>query len=309
MITKLTSVKTVIAKVIADLNLQEDDIRISDFREWAGEAIEKIGAIQQFERKVSGEEGSPILEIKDHQVGLPCDLHKLHQVAYSFNDYNGPWLPMRKSTGSFSVWGSSNGCKEDKCKPNILIKDQLIVDLIVDMFGDIDKTEALKMANSNQNMKTILTNLINDHTLDLEHLNGGVDPSYGLQYMVKPGYIMTNARSGYLKLSYSAIPTDGEGYPLIPDHASYLEAIYWYITVKYMYPKMLNRQIDRRDYYDMRNSWNFYCKQAYAEAMLPNEDEMESIKNEWNKLYPEMNEHASFYSHVGQRQVIYNASR
>ena len=42
MITKLTSIKTAIAKVIADLGLEEDEIKISDFREWAAEAIEKI---------------------------------------------------------------------------------------------------------------------------------------------------------------------------------------------------------------------------------------------------------------------------
>ena len=48
MITKLTSIKTVIAKIIADLDLKEDDIRISDVRSWCGEAIEKIGAVTQF---------------------------------------------------------------------------------------------------------------------------------------------------------------------------------------------------------------------------------------------------------------------
>lgn len=42
MITKLTSIKTAIAKVIADLGLEEDEIKISDFREWAAEAIEKL---------------------------------------------------------------------------------------------------------------------------------------------------------------------------------------------------------------------------------------------------------------------------
>ena len=62
MITKLTSIKTAIAKVIADLGLEEDEIKISDFREWAAEAIEKIGAVQQFEHIVSGVEGAPIID-------------------------------------------------------------------------------------------------------------------------------------------------------------------------------------------------------------------------------------------------------
>ena len=66
--------------------------------------------------------------------------------------------------------------------------------------------------------------------------------------------------------------------------------------------------MNQRIYYDMRNSWNFYCKQAYAEAMLPNEDELESIKNTWNKIHTELLDHNSFYSHTGSRQHIYNAN-
>jgi hypothetical protein len=43
---RMISSNTVIAKVIADLQLQESDIRITDIREWCMEAILKIGAIQ-----------------------------------------------------------------------------------------------------------------------------------------------------------------------------------------------------------------------------------------------------------------------
>ena len=55
---KLVSSKAVIAKVIADLDLKEDEIKITDVREWIGEAMEKIGAIQQLEHKV---ENIPVL--------------------------------------------------------------------------------------------------------------------------------------------------------------------------------------------------------------------------------------------------------
>ena len=102
MITKLISSKSVIAKIIADLDLKENEIKITDYLEWIGEGIEKIGAVQQFEHIVSGVEGAPIIKIHCHQAQLPCNLHKLHQVAYSFN-CDGPWFPMRKATGSFAA--------------------------------------------------------------------------------------------------------------------------------------------------------------------------------------------------------------
>lgn len=81
MITKLTSIKTAIAKVIADLGLEEDEIKISDFREWAAEAIEKIGAVQQFEHIVSGVEGlqlSKYTAIKHSYLVTYINYTKLH---------------------------------------------------------------------------------------------------------------------------------------------------------------------------------------------------------------------------------------
>ena len=49
---RMISSASVVAKVIADLDLREDEIRITDIREWIMESILKIGAIQQFEHKV-----------------------------------------------------------------------------------------------------------------------------------------------------------------------------------------------------------------------------------------------------------------
>ena len=306
MITKLTSIQSVIAKVIADLNIQEDDLRISDVIEWVGEAIEKIGAVTQFIPKVSGENGTPCTKVKCYQAQIPCDLHQLHQVAYSYN-CNGPWFPMRKATGSYAVWGHENKCDCECLTPEMIVQNDTMVNLVVDMYGNIDKTEAIEMINTNQNLRTILSNLINQHTYNNQVST--TNPSLGLQYSVKPGWIMCNMPDGYLKLSYSAIPTDEDGYPLIPDLTSYKEAIYWYVTMKLKYPEYLNGKMNREIYYDIRRSWNFYRNQAYAEALMPNEDGLESIKNNWNKLMPEFRDHNSFYSHTGERQIIYNANR
>ena len=75
---------------------------------------------------------------------------------------------------------------------------------------------------------------------------------------------------------------------MIPDIPSYFEAIFWYVAMKMSYPKYLKGQLNQNIYYDMRNSWNFYRRQAYAEAMMPTVDELETIKNVWHKPYTEM---------------------
>jgi hypothetical protein len=114
MITKLISSKSVIAKIIADLDLKENEIKITDYFEWIAEGMEKIGAVTQLEPKVK------TVEIHNHQSQIPCDLHQLHQVAYSFN-CDGPWFPTRKATGSFAVWDHDDCC----CVLHLLLSTNL----------------------------------------------------------------------------------------------------------------------------------------------------------------------------------------
>ena len=301
---RMISSASVVAKVIADLDLREDEIRITDIREWIMEAILKIGAIQQFEHKVE------TLPIECHQVSLPCDLYKLDQVAYSYC-CNGGWLPMRKATSSFGV-SHDNQCCSKAC---MLVQDAAMFPLVKNMFNLTNDREALDKLNEDNNLRETLSALINQNTVPtvngiyLGNRIGHKDStmySYDLQYMTKPGYIMTNVPRGYIKISYYAIYTDEDSMPMIPDLESYKEAIYWYVTMKLMYPKKLKGQISQGDYYDIRNSYNFYRKQAYAEAMMPGPDEIESIKNTYHKLYPEMNDHDTFFSTSGEEQILYN---
>lgn len=301
---RMISSASVVAKVIADLDLREDEIRITDIREWIMESILKIGAIQQFEHKVE------ILPIECHQVSLPCDLYKLDQVAYSYCCNSG-WLPMRKSTSSFGV-SHDNQCCSKAC---MLVQDAAMFPLVKNMFNLTNDREALDKLNEDNNLREILSVLINQNTVPtangrylgnrIGHKDGTMY-SYDLQYMTKPGYVMTNVPRGYIKISYYAIYTDEDSMPMIPDLESYKEAIYWYVTMKLMYPKKLKGQISQGDYYDIRNSYNFYRKQAYAEAMMPGPDEIESIKNTYHKLYPEMNDHDTFFSTSGEEQILYN---
>lgn len=304
---RMISSASVVAKVIADLDLKEDQIRITDIREWIMEGILKIGAIQQYEHKVA------ILPIECHQVALPCDLYKLGQVAFSFCN-GGGWLPMRKATSSFGVFHDRE-CSNEPC---MLIPDTTMFPLVKNMFNLNTDREALDKLNEDTNLRQTLSILLNQWTVGTvngKFVPGVVDHrdstmfSNELQYTTKPGYINTCMPRGFVKISYYAIYTDEDSMPMIPDLESYKEAIYWYVTMKLMYPKKLKGQISQGDYYDIRNSYNFYRKQAYAEAMMPTVDDLTTISNIYNKLYPEINDQDTFFSTSGDEQNIYNQSR
>lgn len=297
----MVSSKAVIAKIIADLDLKEDDIKITDIREWISEAMEKIGAVQQLEHKVAN------LKICDYQAKLPCDLYRLNQVAFSFENSCG-WLPMRKVTNSFGIYKKCSGCN-----PKMLVQDSALIPLVKNIFNLDDDKEALEILNSDKNIKQTLDALVNQYTVPSNNgrliVGNPATFNTSLQYSTKPGYITVNVPCGWVKVSYHAIPTDEDSMPMIPDIPSYFEAIFWYVAMKMSYPKYLKGQLSQNIYYDMRSSWNFYRKQAYAEAMMPTVDELETIKNVWHKPYTEFRDHDTFFETTGDEQILYNWNR
>lgn len=297
----MVSSKAVIAKIIADLDLKEDDIKITDIREWISEAMEKIGAVQQLEHKVAN------LKICDYQAKLPCDLYRLNQVAFSFENSCG-WLPMRKVTNSFGIYKK---CGE--CDTKMLIQDNALLPLVKNIFNLDNDKDALEILNSDQNIKQTLSALVNQYTVPSNNgrliVGNPATFNTSLQYSTKPGYITVNVPCGWVKVSYHAIPTDEDSMPMIPDIPSYFEAIFWYVAMKMSYPKYLKGQLSQNIYYDMRSSWNFYRKQAYAEAMMPTVDELETIKNVWHKPYTEFRDHDTFFETTGDEQILYNWNR
>jgi hypothetical protein len=303
MIYNLTSIKRVIAKVLTDRDAKEGDHRISDMIEWSGEALEKISAFPYFETKVAGKEGEPLLELVNYQAKLPAGFHRLIQVGYSLT-IDGAFYPMRYATGSFE---GSRGLttEEDVATLDNLaaISDADIVTLAMTLYS-LEYEDALLKINNEPSTRSILAGLLLQNSPITE---GTTSRTTDYVYVVTPGgWIKTNQESGYLMMSYQAIPLDGEGYPLVPDDQSFLEALYWYINMKLMYPDWVAGRVRDAVYYDARRSWNYYCKQAYGNAMMPSADQLESFKNSWLRLVPEIKQHSDFFSTLGQEQVVYN---
>ena len=305
MIYKNTSVKRVIAKVFTDLDLQEGEHRIGDMIEWAGEALEKIGAFPSFINKVTGKDGSPILNVVNYQAPLPCDFHRMIQVSYSV-DETGPFYPMRYATGSFDH-GSILNTNMDNASSSDENPESSLITLTMSLY-DLSYAAALLKLNDEPDIRSQLNSMLNQMDGAAVTTTDIIDTTFDYTYVITPGYIKTNQSAGYIMMAYQAIPTDNEGFPLIPDDASFFEALYWYITMKLMYPKWVQGSVRDGIYFDARRSWNYYCKQAYGNALMPNKDQLESIKNTWNRLVPELNEWNTDFSTLGQRQIIYNSN-
>lgn len=304
MIYKTTSVKRVIAKVFSDLDLQEGEHRIADMIEWAGESLEKIGAFPAFINKVAGKDDLPLLEVSNYQATLPYDFHRMIQVAFSTAEA-GPFYPMRYATGSFD-YGSQ---LTNTVSSSVTYPESALIALTMELYS-LTYLEALNKLNTEPSTKSLINSLLNQNGTytPIQDSDDILNTTVDYTYIITDNYIKTNQPTGYIMLAYQAVPTDDQGYPLIPDDASFIEAIYWYITMKLLYPQWKQGTVRDAVYYDARRSWNFYCKQAYGNALMPNKDQLESIKNTWLRLVPEINEHATGFSTLGERQNIYDAN-
>ena len=299
MIYKFINCESVIAKIMADLNMSENKLRTTDMKEWIFEAVDQIGAPTQYIQKESGVDDCPILPIVDYQVPIPSDLKILDHVAYSIHP-NGPWIPMRSNTSDFKDHNSLD-IEPTHDPANKAFEEESIMPPPPPIIH--------KAPTSQSQLYTHNLNKYYDRMFLAYHQDA---PSY----FVKPGWIVANKRKGFIKISYKAIATDKRGYPLIPDLSSYQEAIYWYVTMKFSFSNWYKGQLTllnsraakyaQNFYQFVQQQWHFYKQKAYADAMMPTQDEMVSIKNEWNKLVPEFQSEYSFNKHIGDPQIIYN---
>lgn len=98
--------------------------------------------------------------------------------------------------------------------------------------------------------------------------------------------IITNYKDGTLKLQYLAMPTDEEGFPLIPDNESYKEAFFWKVARQLAIRGSIpNKELsyERCDY-----EWQFYCGQARAEGHAPTHAEIDWISLDNQTMPPLM---------------------
>ena len=122
-------------------------------------------------------------------------------------------------------------------------------------------------------------------------------------YTINDNYIFTNF-DGIICISYMAIPTDEDGFPLIPDHASYFEACFRYIVLKLYYVDFITGKLAPGTYQALDRDWGHYCMQARGKGNMLNADKMESLKNSWLKLIPQINEHSYNFNELNQQERI-----
>jgi hypothetical protein len=127
-----------------------------------------------------------------------------------------------------------------------------------------------------------------------------------LTYTVNDNFINTSFKNGLIKISYQAIPIDNKtGYPLIPDDIKFREAVSWYIRWKLAFISIGQGKIAPYLFEKIEQEKCWYMGAAQTRANMPSIDMLESIKNNWIRLIPKINQHADAFREAGHREERY----
>jgi len=263
---KYVSLKSIISELYGDVGFQED-VNYEDMIRWAVDALNLIGHPLQYKRVVTGFGAIPNLDIKDYKAPLPKNIHKIEQIAV-----NGQAARYSSNTFHHMLGGECCPVSGDSFVSNGPVSEGFYID----GFGNEFASGFFNTISSG-----------------------------GVTYDVNDNCLTLSVKEGKVCIAYLEFPFDGEGFPMIPEDVSYVEAVKKYITMKYDYlgwRKQPAGRGKRELYKDSQQEWEWYVGQAGATAKMPSTDQMESLKNSLVRTFKSFNQHQGFFKGLGEQQ-------
>ncbi len=123
-------------------------------------------------------------------------------------------------------------------------------------------------------------------------------------YSIQNGIIFTSREEGFIEISYRAIATDENEFPLIPNTEKVKLALEYYIMFRYLEQLFSVGKITDKvfQYYEQKKCW--YMGAANTDLQMPTIDKMESMMNAINRLIINDKAHESFYKNFGMKEYI-----
>lgn len=142
------------------------------------------------------------------------------------------------------------------------------------------------------------------NSTDSFHMSRHEKSHVDLTYKLQNNYLYSNVKEGPIFISYRAIELDEDGFPLIPDLASFIEALRLYIDKQKTRQLFRLGKINQAVYQDIQQEYAWYVGQAQSELQRLTLDKAESVSNVWNNLITKQNDHNKQYIHSGSKEYI-----
>jgi hypothetical protein len=127
-------------------------------------------------------------------------------------------------------------------------------------------------------------------------------------YILNDDYIFPSFISGYVYVAYKGIPTDENGWPLVPDDIKFKNAVAYHIMMKLAFIKWMTGSMGENVYRKIEQERDWYIGAAQTRGHMPSIDMMESIKNNILRLIPKINQHSDGFASSGSQEQRNNLS-
>lgn len=125
-----------------------------------------------------------------------------------------------------------------------------------------------------------------------------------LTYKIQGSMIYTSIEKGDVELSYEAIATDSEGYPLLPDNSSFTRALELYIKKQWFTILFDLGKITAQVLQNVQQEYAWAVGDCQTEFNRMSLDKAESFYNSWRTLILRDNEHSTGFRNSGAKEKL-----
>lgn len=306
-----TSVNRIFSKLHRDLGI--DDFHEADAVEWTAEALEAMDAVTMLEESVA------FLEVKNFQVQLPKYLDSIIQIAR-----NTEWQEGSDNTccapieivDALSTPCDELPCEGVKCIPvdetgtpiytADLYEYKPNINIIAEYFNWVSSAYYINKWVPVRLKNHTFFNSIVCQEVEANDIYQSCRDEYTI---VGDRVLRLSFKTGYIAVAYTRQMLDDDGYPMIPDHYSYVTAVTKYITMKLMERQWYSgREGYERKVQKAEADWQWYCKQAGNRAIMPKGlDQYQNMLDTSQYLLPRMHRYNQFFSGLSTMENrVYN---
>lgn len=168
-------------------------------------------------------------------------------------------------------------------------------------------TDSFGVHSSNHVPIDTTTYIVNEPSLHNSTFIGnvatnGMDKLYDSSYSISGRSIRTSFEEGVIGVQYTARVLDEDNWPMIPDTAEFREAVFRYIVYKMMFADYIRGKISPNMYKELEQDWYRKCKQARADANMPDLNSMQNLATSYLSLKPNVNQYNSFFHNLNNNK-------
>ena len=126
------------------------------------------------------------------------------------------------------------------------------------------------------------------------------EPSFKTQGRI----IYTSFPEGLVTIAYRAVPVDENGYPMLIDDETYLDALEAYIKMKVFTVKFDQQKISAGVLQNAQTDYAVASRLLLSHMTLPTPAEAEVLARIWNAMLPDMRSFSRGFKHLGSREYL-----